>query len=416
MSVVNYKIEDDICLIEVNNPPVNAISVEVRKGLLDAVIDLEQNEEIKAVVICAPNRTFLAGADIREFGKNIDGPVLSDICNRLEKLDKIVVASLHGTPLGGGLEVAMSCHYRIATPNTKVGLPEVLLGIIPGAGGTQRLPRLAGISVGLEMMLTGRHVPASEAKENGIIDEIIDDKDTISNGIKVAKKLIANNSRPVATYLRNEKFVDSEDTKTSIEKIKEKFKSKHKNLFSPYAILQSVEEGLKLPFEQAIKNERKLFSDCIKSPQREGLIHSFFSERAVNKIPELKNGKPKPINKIGVIGGGTMGTGISMAALNSGFSVTMIEQDEQGINKALEKINSTYERSVSLGRISANEKDRILSNFKGLTDLNSLSDSDLIIEAVFEEMEIKKEVFTKLNTICSNETILASNTSYLNVN
>ena len=416
MSVVNYKIEDEICLIEVNNPPVNAISVEVRKGLLDAVIDLEQNEEIKAVVICAPNRTFLAGADIREFGKNIDGPVLSDICNRLEKLDKIVIASLHGTPLGGGLEVAMSCHYRIATPDTKVGLPEVLLGIIPGAGGTQRLPRLAGISVGLEMMLTGKHVPASEAKENGIIDEIIDDKDTISNGIKVAKKLIANNLRPVATYLRNEKFVDSADTKTSIEKIKEKFKSKHKNLFSPHAILQSVEEGLNLTFEQAIKNERKLFSDCIKSPQREGLIHSFFSERAVNKIPELKNGKPKSIDKIGVIGGGTMGTGISMAALNSGFSVIMIEQDEQGINKALEKINSTYERSVSLGRISANEKERILSNFKGLTDLNSLSDRDLIIEAVFEEMEIKKEVFTKLNTICSNETILASNTSYLNVN
>ncbi len=416
MNVVNYKIEDEICLIEVNNPPVNAISVEVRKGLLDAVIDLEQNEEIKAVLICAPNRTFLAGADIREFGKNIDGPVLSDICNRLEKLDKIVIASLHGTPLGGGLEVAMSCHYRIATPDTKVGLPEVLLGIIPGAGGTQRLPRLAGISVGLEMMLTGKHVPASEAKENGIIDEIIDDKDTISNGIKVAKKLIANNLRPVATYLRNEKFVDSADTKTSIEKIKEKFKSKHKNLFSPHAILQSVEEGLNLTFEQAIKNERKLFSDCIKSPQREGLIHSFFSERAVNKIPELKNGKPKSIDKIGVIGGGTMGTGISMAALNSGFSVIMIEQDEQGINKALEKINSTYERSVSLGRISANEKERILSNFKGLTDLNSLSDRDLIIEAVFEEMEIKKEVFTKLNTICSNETILASNTSYLNVN
>ena len=416
MSVVNYKIEDEICLIEVNNPPVNAISVEVRKGLLDAVIDLEQNKEIKAVLICAPNRTFLAGADIREFGKNIDGPVLSDICNRLEKLDKIVIASLHGTPLGGGLEVAMSCHYRIATPDTKVGLPEVLLGIIPGAGGTQRLPRLAGISVGLEMMLTGKHVPASEAKENGIIDEIIDDKDTISNGIKVAKKLIANNLRPVATYLRNEKFVHSADTKTSIEKIKEKFKSKHKNLFSPHAILQSVEEGLNLTFEQAIKNERKLFSDCIKSPQREGLIHSFFSERAVNKIPELKNGKPKSIDKIGVIGGGTMGTGISMAALNSGFSVIMIEQDEQGINKALEKINSTYERSVSLGRISANEKERILSNFKGLTDLNSLSDRDLIIEAVFEEMEIKKEVFTKLNTICSNETILASNTSYLNVN
>ena len=416
MGVVNYKIEDDICLIEVNNPPVNAISVEVRKGLLDVVIDLEKNEKIKAVVICAPNRTFLAGADIREFGKNIDGPVLSDICNRLEKLNKIVIASLHGTPLGGGLEVAMSCHYRVATTNTKVGLPEVLLGIIPGAGGTQRLPRLAGISIGLEMMLTGRHVPASEAKENGIIDEIIDDKDTISNGIKVAKKLIANNLRPVATYLRNEKFVDSADTKTSIEKIKEKFKSKHKNLFSPHAILQSVEEGLNLTFEQAIKNERKLFSDCIKSPQREGLIHSFFSERAVNKIPELKNGKPKSIDKIGVIGGGTMGTGISMAALNSGFSVIMIEQDEQGINKALEKINSTYERSVSLGRISANEKERILSNFKGLTDLNSLSDRDLIIEAVFEEMEIKKEVFTKLNTICSNETILASNTSYLNVN
>ena len=416
MSVVNFKNIDDICLIEINNPPVNAISAEVRKGLLKVVIELEKNKKIKAVIICAPNRTFLAGADIREFGKNVDGPILSDICNRLERLDKIVIASLHGTPLGGGLEVAMACHYRIATASTKVGLPEVLLGIIPGAGGTQRLPRLAGITVGLEMMLTGKHVPAKEAKNNGIIDEIIDNDDTVSNGLEVAKRLISSNSRPLATCLRNEKFVNTEETKISIEKIKQKFASKHKNLFSPHAIIQSLEDGLNLTFENAVKNERKLFADCIKSHQREGLIHAFFSERAVNKIPELKLGKPKTIKKIGVIGGGTMGTGISMAALNSGFSVVMIEQDQNGLDKAFEKIVGTYDRNINLGRMSNNDKDSILNNFKGDTDLNTLSDRDLIIEAVFEEMEVKKDVFKKLNSICSNETILATNTSYLNVN
>ena len=416
MSVVNFKNIDDICLIEINNPPVNAISAEVRKGLLKVVIELEKNKKIKAVIICAPNRTFLAGADIREFGKNIDGPILSDICNRLERLDKIVIASLHGTPLGGGLEVAMACHYRIATASTKVGLPEVLLGIIPGAGGTQRLPRLAGITVGLEMMLTGIHVPAKEAKNHGIIDEIMDSDDTVSNGLEVAKRLISNNSKPLATCLRNEKFVNTEETKISIEKIKQKFASKHKNLFSPHAIIQSLEDGLNLTFENAVKNERKLFADCIKSHQREGLIHAFFSERAVNKIPELKLGKPKNIKKIGVIGGGTMGTGISMAALNSGFSVVMIEQDQNGLEKAFEKIAGTYDRNINLGRMSNNDKDSILNNFKGDTDLNTLSDRDLIIEAVFEEMEVKKDVFKKLNSICSNETILATNTSYLNVN
>ncbi len=416
MTVVNTKIENDICLIQVSNPPVNAISAAVRKGLLESLINIENNEHIKAVVICAPERTFLAGADIREFGKNLDGPILSEICNRLEKLDKIVIASLHGTPLGGGLELAMSCHYRVSTLDTKVGLPEVLLGIIPGAGGTQRLPRLAGLSDGLEMMLTGRHVPAKEAMTKGIIDEIIDNPDTVLNGINVARKLISNKAKPLPTFEKNSKFLDSKESQIIIQKTKEKYKTKHKNLFSPHAIIKSVEEGLKLSFEDAIKNERKLFSDCIKSPQREGLIHAFFAEKAVNKIPELKNGKSKSIKKIGVIGGGTMGTGISMAALNSGFSVIMIEQNEQGVKKALEKISSTYERSVSLGRISTIEKERILSRFQGLTDLNNLSDRDLIIEAVFEEIDLKKEVFKKLNTICPNETVFASNTSYLNVN
>ena len=416
MNPVSISYDGEISIIKISNPPVNAISLEVRKGLLNAVNELEKKEEVKAVIICAPDRTFLAGADIREFGKNLGGPTLSEICNKIEKLNKYVIASLHGTPLGGGLEVAMACHYRIATPNTKVGLPEVLLGILPGAGGTQRLPRLAGIETGLEMMLTGKHVPAQEAFEYGIIDKIFEDSDTIFNGINFSKELIKNNSKIKRTSENISKIKSEEDYSEIIESIRLKYKSKHKNLFSPNAIIESVEQGLKLEFYEAINNERKLFEDCLNSPQREGLIHTFFSERAVNKIPELKTAKPKDIKKVGVIGGGTMGTGISMAALNAGLSVVMVERDEELIKKSFKKIENTYQRNVDLGRITLEEKNKFLGNFIGVTELEKIADRELIIEAVFEEMDIKKEIFTKLNKICPSETILASNTSYLDIN
>ena len=360
MSPVSIIYDGEISIIKISNPPVNAISLEVRNGLLNAVNELEKKEEVKAVIICAPDRTFLAGADIREFGKNLGGPTLSEICNKIEKLNKYVIASLHGTPLGGGLEVAMACHFRIATPNTKVGLPEVLLGILPGAGGTQRLPRLAGIEMGLEMMLTGKHVPSQEAIENGIIDKIFEHTDTISNGINYAKELIQNNSKIKRTSENLSKVKSEEDYSEIINEIRNKYKSKHKNLYSPNAIIESVEQGLKLEFYEAINNERKLFEACLNSPQREGLIHTFFSERAVNKIPELKTAKSKDIKKVGVIGGGTMGTGISMAALNAGLSVIMVERDEELIEKSFKKIERTFQRNVDLGGISLEEKNKLL--------------------------------------------------------
>jgi len=416
MTVVKYKILDEIALIEISNPPVNAISGDVRIGLLDTINKLAENDLIKAIVITAPERTFLAGADIKEFGRNIDAPVLGEICDIIENLDKIVVASLHGTPLGGGLEVAMSAHYRIATPKTKVGLPEVLLGILPGAGGTQRLPRLCGVSMALDMMLTGKHVNVEDAFKNGIIDEIAPDGNTVENGIEYAKKLIDKGFAVRPTSKKIDKINNREEINKVIQKIKLDTLSKSKNLFSPHAIIKSVEQGLDLDFASSIQNERKLFKECIESPQRQGLIHSFFSERANTKVPELEKGNAKELNKIGVIGGGTMGTGISMAAMNAGLSVIMIEQDKASIDKALGKINATYDRNVKLGRISIEQKNQIMSLFSAVTDMGMLSDRDLVIEAVFEEMEVKKEVFIKLNKICNKNCILASNTSYLNVN
>jgi 3-hydroxyacyl-CoA dehydrogenase len=416
MTVVKHNILDDIAVIEISNPPVNAISGDVRNGLLRTIEELSSEKKVKAIVITAPDRTFLAGADIKEFGKNIDAPILSDICDKIENLDKIVVASLHGTPLGGGLEVAMSAHYRIAAPKTKVGLPEVLLGILPGAGGTQRLPRLCGVSMALEMMLTGRHVPVEEAFDNGIIDEIATNNKTVENGIAYAKKLIDKGFTVRPTSKITDKINNSKEVKETIEKVKANALKKYKNLFSPHAIIKSVEEGLNLDFSEGIKNERNLFKECIESPQRKGLIHSFFAERAITKIPELKKGKPSELNKIGVIGGGTMGTGISMAAMNAGFEVIMIEQNQEAIKKALDKIDSTYERNVKLGRMTADQKDQIMELFKADTDMSVLQDRDLIIEAVFENMDIKKEVFIKLSEVCNKKCILASNTSYLDVN
>ena len=416
MSVVKHKIIEEIALIEISNPPVNAISAAVRVGLLETIENLSLNEKIKAIVITAPERTFLAGADIKEFGKKVDAPILGKICDKIESLNKIVVASLHGTPLGGGLEVAMSAHYRIAAPNTKVGLPEVLLGILPGAGGTQRLPRLCGVDMALDMMLTGKHVPAKEALSSGIIDEIAKNNNTIDNGIEYAKKLVKEGFRPRPTSQIQNKISDTEETSELILKFKDTASKKYKNLFSPHAIIRSVEEGLKLDFAEAILNERKLFEECIESPQRQGLIHSFFAERANTKIPELKEGKPIELNKIGIIGGGTMGTGISMAAMNAGFNVIMIEQNDEAIQKAKAKITSTYDRSVKLNRITTEQKNKTMDMFSATTNFSELKDRDLIIEAVFENMDVKKEVFVKLNQICSQDCILASNTSYLNVN
>ena len=416
MSVVKHKIIEEIALIEISNPPVNAISAAVRVGLLGTIENLSLNEKIKAIVITAPERTFLAGADIKEFGKKVDAPILGKICDKIESLNKIVVASLHGTPLGGGLEVAMSAHYRIAAPNTKVGLPEVLLGILPGAGGTQRLPRLCGVDMALDMMLTGKHVPAKEALSSGIIDEIAENNNTIDNGIEYAKKLVKEGFRPRPTSQIQNKISDTEETSELILKFKDTASKKYKNLFSPHAIIRSVEEGLKLDFAEAILNERKLFEECIESPQRQGLIHSFFAERANTKIPELKEGKPIELNKIGIIGGGTMGTGISMAAMNAGFNVIMIEQNDEAIQKAKAKITSTYDRSVKLNRITTEQKNKTMDMFSATTNFSELKDRDLIIEAVFENMDVKKEVFVKLNQVCSQDCILASNTSYLNVN
>ena len=416
MSVVKLKIIDEIALIEISNPPVNAISAAVRIGLLETIEKLSSNEKVRAVVITAPERTFLAGADIKEFGKKVDAPILGKICDKIESLNKIVVASLHGTPLGGGLEVAMSAHYRIAAPNTKVGLPEVLLGILPGAGGTQRLPRLCGVDMALDMMLTGRHVPAKEALSSGIIDEIAENNNTLDNGIEYAKKLLKDGFKPRPTSQIQNKIRDTKETSELILKFKDIASKKFKNLFSPHAIIRSVEEGLKLDFADAISNERKLFEECIESPQRQGLIHSFFAERANTKIPELKDGTPIELKKIGIIGGGTMGTGISMAAMNAGFDVIMVEQNDEAIQKAKAKINSTYDRSVKLNRITTEQKNKTMEMFSATIDFSDLKDRDLIIEAVFENMDIKKEVFMKLNEICSQNCILASNTSYLNVN
>jgi len=407
--VVSYAREGDVAVATIDNPPVNALSHAVRSGLWEAV-ERFGSDDAKALVIHCAGRTFLAGADISEFGKPPRDPGLPELCWLIESQEKPVVATLHGTPLGGGLEVALSAHYRVAQPGTRVGLPEVHLGLLPGAGGTQRLPRVAGAEAALEMITSGRHVPADEAHAKGILDDVVANEDPRQAGIDFAKRLIAEGKGPRRTREMDVRGASDELFRSWEEKIAKAAKGQKSPLWCVKAVAASTQ-----PIEEGLKRERELFAELHDDPQRAALVHAFFAERAVAKVPEAR-AEPRKLETIGVIGGGTMGAGITTAALQNGFSVVMVERDEDSLRRGEGNVRSNFASSVAKGRMTQAALDALISEkWTGATEYDALSDCDLIIEAVFETMAVKKEVFAEIDRVARKGAVLASNTSYLNI-
>jgi 3-hydroxyacyl-CoA dehydrogenase len=408
--VVSYENVGDIALITVNNPPVNALSQAVRQGLLDQVMQAEADEAVHAIVLLGEGRAFIAGADIKEFGKPPMEPWLPDVCTRIEASPKLVIASMHGVSLGGGLEVALGAHYRIAVPDARVGLPEVHLGLIPGAGGTQRVPRLTGAEAALDIITTGRHVGAKEAEAMGLIDKIAEGSPR-DNGLTYARELIdAGTVRRAVSEMPAPEAIDWDATYDAVL-------ARGRGQISPAAAVRAVQACSELPFDEGMLEERRIFMDLMNTDQRKGMIHAFFSERAVSNLPELKGVTPRDVSAIGVIGGGTMGAGIATAALLSGLSVTLLEMSETAMQEAGERIAGNLSGALKRGKITQDQFDHLTQTALTLAiEYDALSDVDLVIEAVFEDMGVKKDVFTKLDAVCKPGAILATNTSYLDVN
>ena len=397
-------------VITLNNPPVNALSQPGRQGLQDAVVAAEDDNAVSAILILGSGRAFIAGADIKEFGKPPMAPSLPDVCDRIEACTKPVIASMHGVSLGGGLETAMGAHYRVATPDAKVGLPEVHLGIIPGAGGTQRLPRLAGGEASVGMVTPGRHVGAKEALACGIVDKVADGT-PLENGLAYAEELIAANAgpRPVRDMPAKDPL-DWDAVHAAVE-------AKARGQLSPGVTVRAVQAAYEMPFDKGLAEERRLFMGLMNTDQRKGLIHAFFNERAVSNLPELKGIAPRDVSAIGVIGGGTMGAGIATAALLSGLSVTMLEMSADAAEAARGRIEGNLSGALKRGKISQAQFETLTQKALSLTtDYAGLAQADLVIEAVFEEMSVKKQVFEQLDAVCKPSAVLATNTSYLDVN
>jgi len=406
---VEYELIGDIAVLKANNPPVNALGYDMRAGLM-AAMDRAEAEGARAVLIYGDGRTYFAGADIREFGKPPKEPFLTEVCNRIEASPLLVVSSIHGTALGGGLEVAMGTHYRIAVPSARVGLPEVLLGVLPGAGGTQRLPRLIGIDKALDIITTGRHVPAPEALELGIVDRVVDG-DPREIGLAYARELLDSGAtRRAVGEMPAPEPVD-------FDAVYDAVLARGRGQISPATAVRAVQASTEMDLMPGLQRERDLFMELMATDQRQGLIHAFFSERAVSKLPELKGVDPRPLNAIGVIGGGTMGAGIATAALLSGLSVTLLEMSAEAAAAAQGRIESNLGGALKRGKLSQEQYEQLTTKALTLTtDYADLGDCDLVIEAVFEEMDVKKTVFTQLDAVCKPGAILASNTSYLDIN
>ena len=415
-SPVTYERKENIGIITVNNPPVNALSQAVRAGLSDCLKKAINDSSAEAVIVTGGGRTFMAGADISEFGKPTMSPDLNSVIFEYEDSNKPTIAALHGTPLGGGLEVSMGCHYRVADSKTLLGLPEVKLGLLPGAGGTQRLPRLVGPELALEMITSGNPIPANKAMSEGLVSEVYENsthEELIENAIIFAKKILSNNTHPKSRD-RTEKItnISPDIFENAIKKITPRLRGRT----GPLRCIEAVRGAVDLSFEEGIKNERDLFKLCHDSEESEALIHSFFSERMANKIPGMDKNTPlRPINNAVVIGCGTMGGGIAMSFVNAGIPVSIIETSSEFLEKGMNVIKNNYATTVSKGRLSQENMDKRMSLLTPTLEWDVIKDADIIIEAVFEEMGIKKEIFTKIDNLAKDGAILASNTSTLDI-
>lgn len=414
--VVRLDVEDSVGFLVVNNPPVNALGQGVRQGLADGIRAATDDPRVSAVVILADGRTFPAGADITEFGKPPMPPALPDVCQVIEDCPKPVVAALHGTALGGGFEIALSAHYRIADEKAKIGLPEINLGLLPGASGTQRMPRLTGAKPALDMMLSGKPVGVEAGRKMAVIDDVVSG-DLRSAAKAYALKLIKNGWGPRPTSQRVDGFAEMGDYQNEIQDRRKALEKTAKGQLAPFKIVDCVALAAdkSVPFAEAMKRERAAFMECLASDQSKGMIHAFFAERQTAKIPEAGKARPRTYEKLAVIGGGTMGAGIAVACLDAGLPVVMIERDDESVARGRANVEKVYARNVAKGRMTEEGMAKVLERFSATTDYGALAGVDLVIEAVFEEMGVKKDVFQKLDAAMKPGAILATNTSYLNI-
>lgn len=414
--VIDLKADGNIAVISVNSPPVNALSQNVREGLQEAIKTALADPKAEAIVVRCDGRTFIAGADIREMGRPRKPPGLKDFQVLMDSATKPIVAAVHGTALGGGLEFAMMCHYRIAVPSARCGLPEVNIGILPGGGGTQALPRIVGVERALEMMTTGRHVPAKEALELGIFDELAPEGKLDEAAIAFAKKIVAD-KKPIK---RVRDLTDQIDAARKNPDLIANFRKtnarKLRNMNAPQNIIKCVEAAVSLPFDEGLKRETELSQELHAGPQAPAMRHSFFAEREAAKIPDVPDDTPViPVNTVGIIGAGTMGGGIAMNFANVGIPVKIVETRQEALDRGLSVIRKNYERTAQRGGLTQDDVEKRMKLISGSLDMNTLKDVDLVIEAVFERMDIKKEVFAKLDAIAKPGAILATNTSGLDI-
>ncbi len=415
--VTTIEKDGNISIITLNSPPVNALSAPVREGLHKGISEARNDKETEAIVIICEGRTFIAGADISEFGKEPKGPSLFEVQEFIEDSDKPVIAAIHGTALGGGLEVALTCHYRIAVPSAKCGLPEVNLGLLPGAGGTQRLPRVVGVEKALQMVTSGQHVPAKQCLEMGLVDEISNEDNLRQDSISFAKKIVSENRPLVKISEMNDKVEAARGNENIFKDFRASIARKARGFLAPEYNIQCIEAAVNKSFAEGIKVERKLFMELVTGTQSAAQRYAFFAQRQVAKIPDIEpDTEIKPFTSIGVIGAGTMGGGISMNFANVGIPVTIIEQNQERLDKGLSIIRKNYENTANKGRITFENVEERTALINGSTDINDLSNCDLIIEAVFENMDLKKDIFKTLDSIAKKGAILATNTSALDVN
>jgi 3-hydroxyacyl-CoA dehydrogenase len=411
---VSFERDGEIATVLVDNPPVNALKHEVRLGILEAMQRAAEDADVKAIVLGANGRTFMAGADITEFGKPPKAPILPDVIAFMETIKKPVVAALHGTPLGGGLEITLGCQFRVASPETKLGLPEIKLGIIPGAGGTQLLPRLVGVEKALSMILSGDPIPAKDALASGLIDEIVDG-DVLQGAVAFARRALAEKRSLRHPRERGEKIKLA--SKEKFEEAASAILKKSRGMDAPKAAVESIRNVFTLPVNEGKKHERELFSQLVMGEQSRAQRYIFFAEREALKIPGLgKDVKPREVKSAAVIGAGTMGGGISMALANAGIPVSVIETSEEALKRGLDAISKNYATSVKRGSLTQEEADKRFARLRGRISLDVAKDADLVIEAVFEEMNLKEEVFSALDKLAKPGAVLATNTSYLDVN
>ena len=421
---VQYECNNKVALITINNPPVNALSQAVRQGLYESIEKLARDDEADIGVICGAGRLFISGADISEFGKPPQPPALPDVINHIEQCNKPVVAAIHGVALGGGLEVAMGAHYRLANSAAKLGLPEVKLGLMPGAGGTQRLPRLVGMDKALSMISSGQPVTVTEAMQAGLVDTTTDDKDVVLAGIRFARDILdgtfvvagQDSQKAYGQVRRTSDRIVSPLQPEALATWRSKLQQSAKGEVAALSALDAVQFSASADITAGLAEERRIFLQLMDTPQRAGLIHAFFSERKVAKLPEIKDIPSKEIQQIGVIGGGTMGAGIATSAVLNGYAVVLVERDEAAADKARSTIERNLDGAVKRGKLDLTTQQSILQDqLSTVTDYQHLSSADLIIEAVFESMEVKKSVFAQLDAVAKAGAILATNTSYLDI-